>query len=284
MRSDAGRKTVIARDRATAGTVSVQNGAALLNNSGKTSGLIKPIAQSPVKPHITASAKLNVKPKPVPTDIGLTQTKPDLAPAPELARDHTIDSPMQAVGDGWKLIAFLLPTLIFVIVCLNLIRRYQQKTGRLPIGLQAAARTVAPKETLLSKTFTALRSGFTANRGAGNTSGMRLVESLNIGAAAIHLVQVRGRTLLIGGGPTGLSVLSDLSPGESQPSEEFREILQAAAADMDGLDLLDSEMPTSAVVGSLENRMRDTGSALDERLKRLQSLRNAAGSRPSATK
>src|SRR5205823_2281927 len=74
------------------------------------------------------------------TDLIGSETRPDILTGPDIAKDHTIESPMQAVGDGWKMILYLVPTLVFVMVCLNLLRRYQVRTGRLPAGLTADRR------------------------------------------------------------------------------------------------------------------------------------------------
>ena len=221
------------------------------------------------------SSAATAKPASQPSDLNLSQTKPDLitAPAPT---DHTIDSPLRAVGDGWKMIAYLLPTLVFVLVGLNVLRRFQQKAGRFPGVIRSVA--VPTERRPASGLMSALSGLFTGNgkdSHSGSGFGMRLVESLNVGATTLHLVQVRGRTLLIAGGPTGVSVLTEFAAPEESESEEFRQLLQSAATDLDGLDLPDSEYSVSAVVGSLENVMRSTSGSLERRVRRLRTVREA---------
>lgn len=221
------------------------------------------------------SSGANAKPASKPSDLNLSQTKPDIITTPT-PTDHTIESPLQAVGDGWKLIAYLLPTLIFILVALNVLRRYQQKSGRLPGVIRSVAVPTEkrPAGGLLSA-LTGLFSGNGQDSRSGGGSGMRLVESLNVGAATLHLIQVRGRTLLITGGTTGISVLTEFAAPEETESEEFRHMLQSAAADLDGLDLQDSEYSVNAVVGSLEDVMRGTSGSLERRERRLRTVREA---------
>ena len=228
---------------------------------------------SPSQRPASNSSVANAKPASKPSDLNLSQTKPDII-TPPAPTDHTIESPLQAVGDGWRMIAYLLPTLIFVLVGLNVLRRYQQRSGRLPGVIRSAA---VPTERRPAGGLMGALSGLFSEAGkdsrSGGGSGMRLVESLNVGATTLHLVQVRGRTLLITGGTTGVSVLTEFAAPEAAESEEFRHMLQSAAADLDGLDIQDSEYSVSAVVGSLEDVMRSTGGSLERRVRRLRTVR-----------
>jgi hypothetical protein len=229
-------------------------------------------AQSHPKPASVASSSKGGREKS--SELVLTQTKPDIAVPPDPARDHTIDSPMQALGDGWKMVAYLLPTLVFVLVCLNLLRRYQQRTGQLPAVVQRASRGATPAKPNMVGTLAALFSGGQgARRGGPSSGGIRLLESLTVGTSTLHLVQVRGRTLLLAGGPTGVTVLTEFVDQDGVEPDDFREMLKAAAADLDGLDLPDRNMPVSAVVDSLEEVMRDTGDSVERRLRRLRTVR-----------
>lgn len=213
------------------------------------------------------------------SELTLTQTKPDLTPvAPAPAKDHTIESPMQAVGDGWKMVAYLLPTLALVVVCLNLLRRFQLKNGRLPSVLQKGATVRArPASSTASSSIASTLAGLvgslrSARSDVGTSSSIRLLESLAVGTATLHLVEVRGKTLLLAGNSTGVTVLSEFGEEDGAESEDFRQALREAAADMDGLDLPEAQMPMSAVVGSLENAMRETGDSVERRLRLLRTL------------
>ena len=233
-------------------------------------------ALPPAVPAAPAPSHAAVKSSGSPAEVDLSHTKPDLIPAPD-ASNHTIESPLQAVGDGWKMVAYLLPTLIFVLVCLNLLRRYQQKNGRLPAGLQKMSADGGRSTPVLAGALATLFSGNNSsprNGGSGN-NGIRLVESLNVGGGTLHLVHVHGRTLLLAGGAGGVTVLTEFTDIPSVDSDDFQKLLRSAAADMDGLDLQISEMPVSAVVGSLEDVMRDTGGSLERRLRRLRTVREA---------
>ncbi len=208
-----------------------------------------------------------------PRDLDLPQAKPDLLAGPGPSSSHTIDNPMQAVGDGWKMVAYLLPTLIFVLVCLNVLRRFQQKNGRLPTVVQKAVRAAAgPRSSIVGSLATLLRGSHDGSRTGTTSGGIRLIESLTIGTAMLHLVKVRGRTLLLSGAAAGVTVLAEFADQENAESDEFRQMLHAASANLDELELGDSEMPVSAIVGSLEEVMRETGSAMERRLRRLRTV------------
>ena len=105
--------------------------------------------------------------------------------------------------------------------------------------------------------------------------GIRLLESLTVGPSSLHLVEVRGRVLLLSAGSAGMTVLSEFPEESGAPSDEFRSLLQSAAADMDGLDMPGNEMPVSAIVGSLEDGMRETAEAMARRLRRLRAARES---------
>jgi flagellar biogenesis protein FliO len=184
---------------------------------------------------------------------------------------------MQAVGDGWKMVAYLVPTLVFVLVCLNLLRRYQEKTGRLPGAIRPAARTAAPPKQTVAAALAALFANKGGGRAGPAATEIRLLETLNIGTAALHLVEVRGKTLLLGVTPGGVSLLKDFTEHEGADSTDFRQILKSAAADLDELDLPNSKLPVNAVVDSLEDAMRDTADAMERRLRRLRKAQETEG-------
>jgi len=175
------------------------------------------------------------------------------------------------------MIAYLLPTLVFILVCLNLVRRYQQKNGRLPGAVQAAVRGASVSAPTAGGGLLGMMIG-RMQPGVGQTTGgngIRLLESVSIGASTLHLVQVRGRVLLLAGSGAGVTLLTELQEQEGVQGDDFRALLQAAASDMDGLDLAEPNMPVSAVVGSLEGAMRDTGDAVARRIRRLRTVREA---------
>jgi len=224
-----------------------------------------------------ATSTAAAKPAPAKTpDLIGTQAKPDILTGPDIAKDHTLESPLQVVGEGWKMVAYLVPTLAFILICLNLLRRYQQKTGKLPVGLRSAGRDFGRTSPGIGATVAGLlnlaRSTMSKPEPA---QGIRLLESLTVGPSSLHLVEVRGRVLLLSAGSAGMTVLSEFPEESGAPSDEFRSLLQSAAADMDGLDMPGNEMPVSAIVGSLEDGMRETAEAMARRLRRLRAARES---------
>ena len=69
---------------------------------------------------------------------------------------------------------------------------------------------------------------------------------------------------------TRQSLLKDFTDQEGAGSDDFRRILNSAAAEMDELELPDSKATATAVVDSLEDAMRDTADAMERRLRRLR--------------
>lgn len=186
---------------------------------------------------------------------------------------------MASVGDSWKMIAYLLPVLLAVMGCLKLLQRFQARTGRLPAALASASRTTGGKargrqNRGSSGIWNALVGGFHLNnaRKAGGSS-IRLLESVPIGGANVHLLEVRGRVLLLGASAAGLNLLAEFEAGESASSNDFRDLLHAAAADMDALDYEQDDLPATAAVSTLEDLMRETGQSVGNNARRLRTVR-----------
>ncbi len=223
-------------------------------------------------PAITASAR------PVGKPFGGV-TKPDPFGATEAAsHNRTQDSPLTAVGDAWKMLAYLFPMLLLTLGGLHLLRRFYERTGRLPGAARLAASATGgvgaswprrPGGGLMN----ALVGGFHLNtiRQHGGCN-IRLVESVPIGGANIHLIEVRGKLLLIGATSAGVSLLTEFSAPEVFEPGDFRALLQSAAADMDSLDLAEPELPEVAMVGTLEEAMRETSDAVARRARRLRTV------------
>ena len=102
---------------------------------------------------------------------------------------------------------------------------------------------------------------------------MRLLESMPIGGANVHLLEVRGRILLLGASPSGLNLLAEIEDRNSAASSEFRDLLHAAASDMDAMDYEQDDLPTTAAVSTLEDLMRETGQSVAGNTRRLRTVR-----------
>lgn len=209
------------------------------------------------------------------------ETRPDAFGAGDLnastTKDRTLDSPLAAVGDSWKMIAYLIPVLLVMVVGLNLLRRFQERTGRMPGLLQSAIRqnprAYSAPQRYRGGLVNALIGGFHLNQARQHGGGsIRLVESVPVGNANLHLIEVRGRLLLLGATGGGIALLTEFAEENPLGTDDFRTLLHAAAVDMDSLDLDASGLPTAAVVGALEEGLRDTGDTLARRVRRLRTV------------
>ena len=232
-----------------------------------------------------------------PPDL-LSQTKPDLfSSEPSTisksgsakSGDHTQDNAFAPVGDAWKLLAYLVPMLAVIMICLNLLKRFHTRTGRMPGLLQSTARYAGndqhnfalppSKVGILSALGGAFKKAVALNFNARaqQTSAIRLIESVPIGGANVHLLEVRGRVLLLGATAGSLNVLAEFDAQSGVGSDDFRDLLHTAAADMDALDYSQPDLPNTAVVTTLEGLLRETGQAVSQRSRRLRTVREVEG-------
>jgi len=158
--------------------------------------------------------------------------------------DRTQDSPAAAMGDAWKFLLYLLPILGVIVLVTRGLRAFYQRTGGLP----------------------SLRQGLLGGLNLANArrvggSNLRVVESVPIGTAGLHLVEARGRLLLLGTSGSGITLLTELNEEREMPEAAFHSLLRAAAEDMeDGLD--EANAPLSSVIGSLDDTLRDVREAI----------------------
>ena len=215
-----------------------------------------------------------------PANSVLSETKPDGPGANETAAqtaDKTQDSPLTTTRDAWKMLLYLVPTLLLIVGILAGLRRFQERNGRLPGPLQAAARrqtgrTVAAGGGWIGALVSGLQQNRARQRGG---SSIRLVESVPMGGSYLHLVEVRGRLLLLGASGNGLALLTEFTDPNALETDEFRALLHAAAADLETLDADTTELPPSALVGSMEEGLRDTNDTLARRARRLRTVQEA---------
>lgn len=189
------------------------------------------------------------------------------------------------------MLAYLLPMLLVIVGCLQLLKRFQMKMGRLPAGLGIAsalnqnmnknrgsrwnATPAAPRSNSLLNT---LLAGMAANKTRqAPGSSIRLLESAPVGGSSVHLLEVRGRVLLLGGSATGLTLLTEFEERSNPASNDFRDLLSQAAADMDAIDYEQPDMPATATVSALEDLMRETNQAVSRRARRFHTVQEAEG-------
>jgi uncharacterized protein YgiM (DUF1202 family) len=182
-------------------------------------------------------ALLPAKTKP---DI-FAQTRPD-------GGDLSNQSSGSPVSDGFRMILYLIPVLILVIVVIRVLRYYYLHNGALPWS----SRSVISSLKLFSIKPTAGHS-------------IRVVESAPVGNITLHLVEVRGSLLLIGASPQGVTLLKEYHD-LNDTSESFSSLLSSAEGDMN-----EPESALSEVIDSLDDSLRET----QEQLSSLKASKNA---------
>ncbi len=244
----------------------------------------------------SADAKAAPEPKPAaalksasPTPLFL-ETKADLPGTPPVDSALGIvgakprESSFSAINDGGRMVIYLFPLLLCVVGAIRLLARYQSRSGRLPAPLAALAVRAGETARPLPKPakplrpaggfFAALAGGLkTENVTASGGGAIRLVESVPLGGANLHLIEVRGRSILVGATANGLNVLTEFGDAQQEEDTRFRYLLEEAATNLDGLDM--SAVGDSPVlrVGSLEEELRDASASVERSAQRLQTLR-----------
>lgn len=146
------------------------------------------------------------------------------------------------VGDAFRLLLYLLPVLGLVVLAVRGLKRFQEKTGTLP----------SFKGSILG--------GFNlSNSRKVGGSNIRVVESVPVGAMELHVVEVRGRMLLLSSSGQSVTLLTELSDGETGQSD-FQALLGSLAdGDVDDEDL---DSTIGVTVGSLDDSLRETREAI----------------------
>lgn len=99
-----------------------------------------------------------------------------------------------------------------------------------------------------------------------------MIESVPMGSANLHLIEVRGRTLLLGASASGLNLLTEIEEADPLVNNEFRLLLEQATGDMDSLGLPDDALPASLLVGTLDDPLRDANQAVTRGTRRLRTV------------
>lgn len=205
-----------------------------------------PVKLAPAKKEAAASvpladAKSDAKP----------DTKPDAVP-------QTQDSPAASLGDSWKLLLYLVPILGVTLLAIRGMKSVYQRTGHLPTLKQG------------------LVGGLNLSNARKNGgSSLRVRESIPLGTAGLHLVEARGKLLLIGTAGNGVSLLTTFEDVENERRREFQEALQDAANDMDEDELVaelnKGQMPLEAVVRSLDSSLQSARETIERSASRVRS-------------
>jgi flagellar biogenesis protein FliO len=176
------------------------------------------------------------------------------------------------------MLVYLVPMLLLIVGSLHLLRRFQQRSGRLPWAFpisshpaahQGHGHRAAGSGGLGSQLVSALQR---PKSGRQTSSAIRLVETVPLGATNLYLIEVHGRMLLLGSSGGNVSLLTEIEEQAGIQADEFRTMLRAAAADMDALDLEDTELPATTMITALEGMLHETGEAVTSRLRRLRTV------------
>lgn len=197
-------------------------------------------AEAPARPAIRKAARKAAAPAADKSGDPLAGAKTDIL-------QNTQESPAGSIGDGLRMVLYLLPILAIVLLAIRGLKAVQQRTGGLPSlpGLPGMG---------------GLRRGMIgglnlANARALGGSNIRVVESVPIGGASLHLVEVRGHTLLVGAAGSSIVNLLELKESDTDRNSEFQALLNSVNNDVEGD--YDDEGSLGAVVGSLDDSLRD---------------------------
>jgi flagellar biogenesis protein FliO len=123
---------------------------------------------------------------------------------------------------------------------------------------------------------------FNGWKSSQNKSGMTITESIAVGAGTVQIVEVRGRTLLLGATPTQINFLADLTVSAPVETEEeipaFFDILDE---EMENPSVSDKPHPAFAIIETevddepADNMSLDEAARLLEQAKKRRAARNS---------
>lgn len=166
----------------------------------------------------------------------LDDARPDPAERPN-------DGAPSAFG-ALRMLLFLLPVLALVVLGIRALKLVQQRIGVAPVSGKG----------LIGGLIEA-----SARRHGGGS--IRVVESVPVGGVSLHLVEVRGKVLLLGATASSVALLSEFEPPSLLPEDEFRAIMDRARADLFAPDTA-AEGGLAGAVGALDESLRKAREAI----------------------
>lgn len=213
-------------------------------------------AVAPTLAHAGMPAPSTSAPSPAPRaevpPAALAGTRPDPLAGTQPSSAGTIAS-------GARFLLYLLPVLALVVLALRGLKLVQQRLG---FGAGAEGRHLR---------FGSAREAC--------PSPIRLAGAARLGATTLHVVEVRGRVLLLGNGPSGVQTLADLGAVRDHLNEEFQALLNEAASAQDGLPPSRGEPSVRGVVSSLDSALRQARQTLGQSADRVRQCSAQAQSR-----
>lgn len=195
-------------------------------------------------------------PKTVTDSVKPTTNSPSPSLTLEDAKpDPTVNTPESlaaAMGSAWRLLLYLAPVLVLVVLAVRGLKAFYQRTGGMPITRQGL--------------FGGLNLLHARSVGGSN---IRVVESVPIGTVGLHLVEVCGRKLLIGSTGTSVTLLTEFRDAEPAEEPDFHSLLNAEAAAMEK-GLMANEENLEGMMGSLDDSLRDVREAITRNTARLR--------------
>src|SRR5579875_606700 len=194
----------------------------------------------------------------------LSQARPDSPPfADKSARP--LDSPISAISDGGRMLLYLIPILGLIVGGVALARNLPQN-GQTSLSFSSSRFKATAKGSafgLLSRLQDSLKNPVRSQ----SIRSLKVIETLALGNTALHLVEARGRLLLIGAAPAGVTLLKEFQgASEADFASHFHALVEAA-------EVQDVALPNTEIVDELDEQLREVSSKLARRARRLRTVR-----------
>lgn len=163
---------------------------------------------------------------------------------------QTRESPAATLGDSFRLLLYLLPILGLIVLSIRGLKAFQERHGSLPS-------MASLKKGMLG--------GFNlANARKTGGSNIRIIESVPVGTVGLHLIEVKGKTLLLGATGTTVTKLMEFSETKSEANTDFSTLLASASSELDDEtdDYTENSGGIGTVVGSLDESLREAREAI----------------------
>jgi hypothetical protein len=179
-------------------------------------------------------------PKTVPNTPANSNTNSIYSQTRSDANAQPLASPGATLWDAIKMMLYLIPILIMIVLALRFLKAYYERTGGFP-NLKTSI----------------LGSWNLINARQNGGSNIRVVESLPLGSIGLHLVEVRGRLLLISSGASGATLIKDLTDEETNENKDFQTLLNSTE-----METMNSENVIADIIGELDETIKDARNSI----------------------
>lgn len=211
------------------------------NNSSKThidtaASVKKPVSNVTAKNPVISPPSV----KTAPTTHALSNSNSIYSQTRSDTNVQPISSPGSTLWDAIKMMLYLIPILILIVVALRFLKAYYERTG----GFPSLKTSIMGSWNLIN-----------ARQTGG--SNIRIVESVPLGSIGLHLVEVKGHLLLISSGAAGATLIKDLTDEETKEDRDFQTLLSNTEMDAES-----SENAIADIVGELDETIKDTRNSI----------------------